>query len=147
MDSSHSQGWLYINGALWWTSCLPFGPVLPTLPFTPGSPRDVRWKDGESTTCILIECLEGEEERKWSTWASFLPFGPGTPSLPLIPGTPMYRHVQWKDEESTASIIIECLEGEEERKWSTWTSFLPFGPGLPGLPSVPSSPMSPRDVQ
>ena len=95
---------LVINGALWWASCLPFAPGLPSLPLTPGSPRDVRWKDGESTTSIVIECLEGEEERKWSTWASSLPFGPGLPGLPSVPSSP--RDVQWKEGESITCIPL-----------------------------------------
>ena len=39
---------------------VPFEPGTPSVPSLPGSPRDVWWKDGESTTCILLECLEGK---------------------------------------------------------------------------------------
>ena len=55
------------NLRLWWANYLPFEPGKPSVPLTPGtpsvpsipgSPRHVRWKDGESTTCILLECLE-----------------------------------------------------------------------------------------
>ena len=101
---------LVINGARWWTSCLPFGPVLPTLPLTPGSPRDEGGHGQQSFTGLVVL-----NRGLW--WTSCLPLGPGLPSLPLIPGTP--RHVQWKDVKSRTSIIIECLEGEEERKWNT----------------------------
>ena len=66
------------NLRLWWANYLPFEPGTPFVPSTPGTPsqpstpgtpsvpslpglpRDVRWKDGESTTCIPLECLEGK---------------------------------------------------------------------------------------
>ena len=48
------------NLRLWWANYLPFEPGTPSVPSLPGSPRDVWWKDGESTTCILLECLEGK---------------------------------------------------------------------------------------
>ena len=81
--------------------------------FTRVTYRHVRWKGGESTTCILLECWEVKEERKWSTWASCLPFRPGLPSVPSSPGTPMEH--RWKDVESITWIVIECLEEHEER--------------------------------
>ena len=57
------------NLRLWWAKYLPFEPGTPFVPSTPGtpsvpslpgSPRDVWWKDGESTTCIPLEYLEGK---------------------------------------------------------------------------------------
>ena len=59
-----STGLVVVNRGLWWTSCLPLGPGLPFPPLrpsVPSSPRDVRWKNGKSITCILLECLEGEK--------------------------------------------------------------------------------------
>ena len=56
-----STGLVVVNSRLCWTSCLPLGPGLPSLPLrpsVPSSPRDVRWKDEESVTCIPLEYLE-----------------------------------------------------------------------------------------
>ena len=61
-----STGLVVVNSRLCWTNCLPLGPGLPSLPLSPSvpsSPRDGRWKDGESVTYILLEAWIGKRPK------------------------------------------------------------------------------------